>query len=490
MTSKGKLNDMTGWLMTLLGVVGFFCFFQFAHPYHLQHREQTMLFLSNSDWIAEQYAATQRGWLARMAGDYLQQYFYYVGGGASILAVVLTLIAVMCYKLVRRLLPDKGWSIVTAYVLSIALTLWEGGRECLPEYPLASSLQVLGWMLLLWLVSLVRSRIVRCGALIVSLGVGFFLFDVGNMPNTKAWGLPNMQLEHQMALDVEASYGHWDKVEQLTEDDQPYNLDIYYRNLALAHRCALLEGLMERHQNGMDGIFMPVNEQGNYFLFAAAGEAWWAIGDLTMAEHATLLGMIFSPRHTGTRCLRRLTEINMAKGDDMAAMKYLRMLEQTVPHRSWAQAAMAQLKANAEGSDSRPFPTVTRQQQMQAATDTLRLSTQYHASLINLLDSNKDNLMAQQYLLAYDLMLKDMLDFADDVERCYAVPSCRVLEEARLIVMASREELRDAWNSHIQATTWEDFMAFNQAFTQNQGKAQALNARFGRTYWYYSQFAK
>ena len=53
-----------------------------------------------------------------------------------------------------------------------------------------------------------------------------------------------------------------------------------------------------------------------YLTIYAANEVWFALGDMTMAEHAAILGMIFSPHHTGARAVKRLAEINLVNGDE------------------------------------------------------------------------------------------------------------------------------------------------------------------------------
>lgn len=477
MKQKSSLSIYVGWMMALLGAVACFVFFQCFYPYHLQHREQTMLFLCNADYIAQQYPCTQPGFLSNLVGDFLQQFFYYLVAGPAIVATLLTLIGVLAFQIIRKL-SAKRWNVFLAYAVAICCMLWEASRECLPEYPLASTIQVLGWLILLRLALIPQSIRTKSALIVASCIVGPLIFGIGNLPNTKTYGKPDMILEHQMALDVEASYGHWDKVEELTQDNRPYNIDIYYHNLSLATRNALTERMFERHQNITEGLFLPVNENGNFFLFSAAGEAWWAVGDLTMAEHATLLGMIFSPRHTGTRNLRRLAEINLAKGDQPAAMKYLRLLQQTIPHRQWAEMRMKQAQNQ------------NYQSEMQSTTDTLRLANQTQRSLRNLLDCHPNNIRAQQYLISYDLLTKDMISFAEDIERYGNIINSRTIEEAMLIVMTSRPEMRDHWHDYVQESTFRDFQTFNSIFEKSNGNPQMLKKQFGDTYWYYMQFTK
>ena len=42
---------------------------------------------------------------------------------------------------------------------------------------------------------------------------------------------------------------------------------------------------------------------------------------MTMAEHASLLSMIFSPQNKSVRMVQRLAEINLINGDNEAARK-------------------------------------------------------------------------------------------------------------------------------------------------------------------------
>ncbi len=478
MQQKNRHNTRLGWTVTLAGAALLLAFFLLLHPYHLRHREQTMLFLMNAGWIRATYLSLEHGGLVRLAGDFLQQFFYYIGAGPAIVSVLLTMLGVVWYRITNdamRLLGRRPRRSL-AYAVGILVTLWEAGRECLPEYPLASTLQVTGWSLVVLVALQFRERSMAAWALGLGIVAGCWLFDYELLPQARLFGKPDMTLEHLFRLDVEASFGHWDEVEQLTREDRPNNIDCYYRNLALAHRQQLPEALMSRPQNGGDGLFIPVDERGNYFLFAAAGEAWWAVGDLTMAEHATLLGQIFSPRKVGSRCMKRLAEINLAKGDKAGAEKYLRMLKQTIAHGSWAAR-------HTPDDDGSPYGPTT--EAVATDSDTLRLAGEVQLCLRSTLDRKPDQTMARQYLLCYDLLACDLLSFASDVERYGCPRDVRLYEEAMLVVMASRPELREAWQPRVRRQTYDDFEAFNRALIESQGHLEKLGPRFGKTYWYH-----
>lgn len=467
--------------VALAVAAGLFAFFLLLYPYHLRHREQTMLFLSNWDWISEQYLTLKKGGLVNLCGDWLQQWFYYLGVGPVIVTMLLVLTGVVWHQItrlalrltLRRYSPSRIDRTI-AVVVALVVTLWEAGRECLPEYPVASTLQVLGWSSLVLLLFKTRLWMRRVTIGIFGMMLGCWMLDLSPLPHTKAWGKPNMQLERLMALDVEASFGKWNRLQQLSQEGKSdYNLEIYYRNLGLARRGHLADSLMMFPQNGTDGLFIPVNEEGNYFLFGAAGEAWWAVGDMTMAEHATLLSLIFSPRHTGSRALRRLAEINQAKGDTLATRKYLRLLNQSAVHQLWAQK-LSEHKISSAPMIGDALPK-----------DTLRLQGEVQLCLRGLLDANQGNETARQYLLCYDLLAQDFLSFADDV-LSYGCPSgVRLYEEAMLVIMSSRPEMREAMQPLVREATYQDFLTFNHAYAQSNGYIAPLKQRFGKSLWYY-----
>ena len=127
-----------------------------------------------------------------------------------------------------------------------------------------------------------------------------------------------------------------------------------------------------------------------------------------MAEHCAMLSMIFSPRNSGSRMIKRLAEINLVNGDDEAALKYLRILDKTLLHKSWAEKRIPgqqtpRVKEWLE-KKRRDIPT---QDQLRSGNDAV-------TSLRNLVASNAGNLRAYEYLLCYHLLSKDLRSFVED----------------------------------------------------------------------------
>lgn len=470
------------WIVALVGVALLWLFFGLCYPYHLRHREQTILFLANADWIRDTYYAPHStGATVRMLGDGLQQYFYYIGAGPTILALLLGLLGVVWYQIGRSCcsrLP-RVWANVLPWLLSVGVVLWEGGRECLPEYPVASTLQLLGWSaLLLGVIRCAHGWLAKAACAVLALVSGVWLLGYEPLPQTKLWGKPDMLLEQQMALDVEASLGNWQQVERLSEQPSLYRFNAYYRNLSRARRGELLDQWSDLARTGSESLFLPVNETGNYFQFSAVGEAWWAVGDLTMAEHATLLGMIFSPRHTGSRQLRRLAEIAIKRGDAEGADKYLRLLAQSSVHRQWALSKRELLSSDMTSA------------QTTIMSDTLRLASELPLCLRTVLDADPTNAIARQYLLCLDLMYHDLQALADDIDHYGCPLGARALEEAMLVVMETHPERREPWQPLIRREAYDDFLQFNQFFVQCQGNPALMKPKYGNSYWYDLRFAK
>ena len=110
--------------------IAIFAFFFWMYPYHLFHKEQMMLFLYSGEFLRGYFQ--EEAWLACLTGDFLTQFFYYIGGGPFILSVVLTLFALLTYRTFRQFVSKRY-----ALPLMILLVLWEAGRSCGLAYPLS-----------------------------------------------------------------------------------------------------------------------------------------------------------------------------------------------------------------------------------------------------------------------------------------------------------------------------------------------------------------
>ena len=299
----------------------------------------------------------------------------------------------------------------------------------------------------------------------------------------KAWGLPNQESEWAMGLAVEASLENWDKVSELAAKDRKAEIGTYYYNLSNAMKGQLADKLLDYYQPFERGLFLPVGEHATPFQIACAGDVWFALGYMPLAERDAMLGMLFSPAHTGSRYLRRLAECNLVTGDYEAASKYLRILLNTHGSRKWAQQRFPENWSPAYQL------RIAEKRNLLPQFDVVHGMDQSPIILRVLLSSNHTNKMALDYLLCYNLLTKDLDAFVADYNPSFT--SSRLYQEAMLIFLAAKggisQENFDHY--HISEATFRDFNRFVTIYKQDGGAAKNLTKDFGKTYWYYFYFA-
>lgn len=468
-------SKFVNWLLLGMGGLILFFFFYEVLPYHLLHREQMILFLFSPIELIQYF--NNSGGLARLSGDFLTQFFCYKGAGPLIMAVVLVSWGVVVYKLSFPYLGRWAWFV------ALLAVIWETGKECGLNYPLSGTISLIGIGLVYLLCRFFIRKPLKWGVPIsvFVISLGYWLWGYGNW-SSSWYNTPDLRREKMLAIDSEFYFGHWQKAQKLLdEDNQASLLSTYYRNLYNAQRNQLPDKLMSYSQPLSQVLFLPISPSSNYIMIYAANEAWFAIGDMTMAEHAAILGMIFSPYQKGTRPIKRLAEINLINGDDAAALKYLRLLQKTLCYKRWAERRIpGNLSPDVQ-------QWLKRKRELISQTDTLRLSTDVSASLIHLLNNNRDNFMARDYLLCFDLLNKDIASFVDHYQEFAKnmVPS-GIYAEALLIYLAekktSAEEIKE-WK--ISPFILNEFKNYSKLYQTSNGNAGLLKATFGNTYWYY-----
>ena len=172
-------------------------------------------------------------------------------------------------------------------------------------------------------------------------------------------------------------------------------------------------------------------------------------------------------------------------GDEAAAMKYLRLLQKTMCYRDWAERRIPG-KQTAEVCQ-----WLERKRLLLPATDTLRSSADIPLSLRHLLRNNPDNTLACDYLLCFDLLNKDIGAFAGEYREVAAkkFPS-RLYAEGLLIYLAGKKASLDEvekWN--IPPQVLDEFGDYTRLYEANGGNGAPLQAKYGKTYWFYFHYA-
>ena len=446
-----------------LAFLSSFCFFLFGYPYHLIKREQANLFVFDRDYIA----ATYRGMGApvRFVTDFLEQFFLLPVVGPLVIALLVTGIGIVTYRILRHFLgvwPSLG--------IAALVFLWAVVRETGNIYTTRYTVVVLGYLSLILAALQFKKAWQKVVTAVVFLAVG--VWALGS-PYHKyygmLWNTPEVGFDRMIGLDAEVARENWDKVLELSKKDL-YTVEASYcYNLAHAMKGDLGSTLMNHSQGKpLFSLLPPVTIDKSAFSDCLAGEAWFQVGNVTVAEQAAIVALQSSPDHTGARYIKRLAEVNLISGEDGAAQKYLNLLSHTLFYGKWARSRMPGRQDEAVRAS-----LAARRANLPAA-DFVHQSENPRRVLLALLEANPSNDVARQYLLCYDLMRYDLDSFMEDY---MAKPvKGRLYQEAILI-----------WLSQNDRLNGQEIARFgvDEATVERMNRFYQNPAAFKDTYWLY-----
>ncbi|GHV49884.1 hypothetical protein FACS1894181_09730 [Bacteroidia bacterium] len=300
----------------------------------------------------------------------------------------------------------------------------------------------------------------------------------------------DLNREKIIEMATEAYYNHWDKVLDIAGKTKLANpISTYYTNIALSKQLQLGERMMEFYQPFSSGLFLPANPESDWFTIFSGSDVYYHIGDMNMAQHAAMLGMIFSPYQRSSRLIQRLIEVNMVNGDIPAAMKYIRMLESTLFHRKKA----ALFKEMALTHPAGDYPWLQNKREMVYKDDILRNSNNPQASLELLVKNSPANHAALDYLLCFYLLNKDIPAFFNAYTlyckgKSNYIP--KVYAEALLIYFAATGNVTGKMQDyHINPDIIKAFNEYTRLYEDTNGNLEPVRDKFPHTYWLYYHFA-
>ena len=444
----------------VLWAIIIWCFFQFWYPYHFFFQEQNQIFLYSCDYI-ETYRGS--GWLARLIGDFLTQFYYYLYVGATILTLCLLAIATLLYIGLRNFKVSR----IVALVLALMVMTFVAVCHFSTSYRLSSTISVMGWCLLLWLVSVMNRRLLKFSVLACGLLPCYLLFGI---PEVKKIQSPDFILEKDFAVDCEYYFGNHNKVIKMVEGyDRWTSQMLFFYNLVQAQRGQLPDNLLKFTPTDL-GTFYRIGPETPMLTIRNMNELYWALGDMTFTERAAMMTNVFSRDNRNVRMMRRLAECNIVSGDSLAAEKYLRILDKTLVYRQWAE----NIRRHGKDIYKEKIKMVNRH-------DTITITDNAHFLMMQLLDANPDNTIALDYILCSTLLLKDIANFKRDYDRyCIETGKPRIkklYQEALCIWLAGTNAPQEDWQRYIQSQdVIRRFMEYND---------QRGNPKFKDTYWYY-----
>ena len=440
-------------------IIAVFCFFQFWYPYHFFYHEQNQIFLWEWEYLSGYFQRV--GGLASLAGDFLTQFYYYLYAGASILTLCIALAGLLVYKILTNLKVSPWIALVIGICVMGFLTVCHFSTV----YKLSSTVCIIGWLLFLWAASAIRARWLRLSCLVIILLPAYLLFGTPKKVRLQA---PDFVLEKDFAVSNEYYFGNYDKVLDIVKSSDGWTQQMqFFYNLVNAQRGQLPDRLFDFTPNYL-GTFEKIGSETPRLTINNMNELYWSLGDMTFTERAAMMTNVFAPENRNVRMMKRLAECNIVSGDTLAAEKYLRILDKTFVYSKWSGLVRE------HGKD-----LYRNKMQMVNHRDTITISDNAHFLMMQLLDHNPDNMVALDYILCSDLLLKDITNFKRDYDRyCTDNPRLKPLyQEALCIWLAGSNASQEEWRNYIKLNdVMQRFIQYNN---------QRGNPRFKGTYWYY-----
>lgn len=438
-------------------------FFQFGYQYHLMRREQMNLFLYDWEYIRETYRGM--GWLSHFLGDFVEQFLYFPVLGPVLIALIILGIAAIPYLISRRWL-GRWASLGIAFVFYVWAFMRETGNLYITQYSIA----VLSYLALVFVAFLFKKRWQQAAAAALLLGAG--VYAIGNPYHKyygELWGTPEFTNEKVIALDVQASRENWDKVLKIAKKRILVNEAVYLTNLALAMKGQLGNELFDYPQNYANGLFLWVDGESSQFSVGLAGEVWYHMGNMTLAEQSAIVALQQSAKHTGTKYVKRLAEITLITEEYGAAMKYLNMLNRTLVYRKWARSMVPEN----QGPEEKKW-LADRRADLPKEDMIYDSNFYFRDVMLQLLEANPDNMTARQYLLVYDLLNLRLEDFFNNYS-------------AKLIKGSVYEQAALIWLTVQNRTGEEELMKYgiSRQTMQRIEQFYRFPDKYKNTYWYY-----
>lgn len=200
----------------------------------------------------------------------------------------------------------------------------------------------------------------------------------------------------------------WQRIIERAEKRQASSpMSVSCVNLSLAMQGQLCDRLFEFYQNGAEGLFPTFTRDMTSPLPTA--EAFYQLGMVNDAERYAFEAQEAIPNYRKSgRLTRRIAQCEIINGNYAVAAKYLRMLEHSLFYRQWAKSQERFLYNSAA---VKADPEYGRLGDIRIKRHDYLFSDQEMDQMLGLLlvDNKKyDNRMAYEYLIAYELLQRDL----------------------------------------------------------------------------------
>ncbi len=288
-------------------------------------------------------------------------------------------------------------------------------------------------------------------------------------------------------IDYKAYLGEWDEVIELSKKLKKYDRMVNFQyNRALLHTDKFLDNLFSYEQIlGVEALFLDIPFTAEVAL--PNSDLYYDLGSIDESQRLAFEAQTLMPY--SQRVLERLALNSIITGKSEAANTFLNVISENPLERNWVKKKYGLLESPENlYRDDLIFEKINYADKAEG----LRLTPR--DKMLSLLQHNKTNKYAFEYLIAFDLMEHDLNSFSKDIMHIanfnYAkLP--RVIEEAIVLFASQRPENEFLKSFRISSETVERFREFASITRSNKGnieKAKQAAIEYNDTYWYYVLF--
>ncbi len=212
-----------------------------------------------------------------------------------------------------------------------------------------------------------------------------------------------------MTYDYLVRVEKWEDIVKKAEKGQVESpLDVSVVNLALSQKGQLLDRLFDFYQNGGEGLFPAFTR--DILSPIPTAEVFFRLGMVNDCERYCFEAMEATPDYRlSGRLSKRVVQCEVANGNYDVARRYLKVLVHSTFYRKWARATMSMLD-NEEKINANPVYARLRENR-ERRSDYLFSEREMDQMVGLLLMNNPKNRMAYEYLIAYELLERDLERF-------------------------------------------------------------------------------
>jgi hypothetical protein len=270
---------------------------------------------------------------------------------------------------------------------------------------------------------------------------------------------------------------NWSKVIEISYRKQ----DVYYFNhafnLALYHKGLLLSDMFSRQQDPSSLFFTGKND---LLLMEQQAGIFYDLGCVNESEQ--LLVELFEAYGPRPEILKKLALLKLAKNDTNTARVYLGALSKSLFYSGWAKNYLKKLDDDPVLSND---AEVQRLRSLMPQKDNISYEYPIEDRLTDLLQKNKTNKMAFEYLMAFYFFSPDLEQFVINLPRLddfnyQQIP--RHYEEAILTYVYFTKKAPDLKKRVISTQSKQRFSSFIKMVNNPRVTLGELKTNFGDTY--------